>query len=184
MSVEVDLLREQRRVLLRGGAGLLFSALVLAVACLVLPGRLQLPDSTAERLAFALRADLFVFLWIVFAVQRVGRGRFRSAADIRGSAFGAPSPALALELAFLQNTLEQAVIAVGAHLSLAAVAGGSALALIPASVVSFSIGRVAFALGYPHGAGARAFGMAATLLPSVILYAVALWGLIAPLFRY
>src|SRR3546814_5279956 len=54
----------------------------------------------------------------------VSRGRFHSAIDNPGSAFAPPSPAIAVQVAFLQNTLEQAVAAVGAHLALATLISG------------------------------------------------------------
>src|SRR3546814_6818027 len=66
----------------------------------------------------------------------VSRGRFHSAIDNPGSAFAPPSPAIAVQVAFLQNTLEQAVAAVGAHLALATLISGPPLALIPGAVRS------------------------------------------------
>jgi hypothetical protein len=69
--------------------------------------------------------------------------------------------------AFLQNTLEQAFITVVAILALATVGGEAALAYVIATVVLFSLGRVTFLRGYPHGAGGRAFGIAMTVLPGL-----------------
>ena len=69
-----------------------------------------------ERIAFALKADVFVFLWVAACVGAVSRGRFYSASDIAGAAFSPPSPAIAARSAVLQNSLEQAVLAFGAHL--------------------------------------------------------------------
>ncbi|MBQ1762512.1 MAG: MAPEG family protein [Aquincola sp.] len=98
----------------------------------------------------------------------VSSGRFHSAADNRGSAFSAPSPSLAIKVAFLQNTLEQATMAVGIHLALASLLTGPALFSVPAAVALFGVGRVAFLKGYPKGAGARSFGMATTAIPTVV----------------
>jgi len=64
--------------------------------------------------------------------------------------------------AVLQNSLEQTVLAVGAHLILAVVLRGEELILIPALVTLYLLGRVMFAIGYAKGAAARAFGMALT----------------------
>ena len=180
MSIPIDLPGEQKKVRTRSVAAAVVSALALAGFYIVLPRLWTFPDDTAERIAFALRADIFVFLWVAIGVQRVSSGRYRSAADNRGSAFAAPSPAIATKVAFLQNTLEQAFLAIGAHLAVAATAGGAPLALIPGAVTLFAIGRITFAIGYPHGAGARAFGVALTLLPSLILYGVALWHIVWP----
>lgn len=82
------------------------------------------------------------------------------------------SPKIAVAAAFLQNTLEQAFIALFAHLALVLVLGDAALPIVSGSVVLFGIDRAAFLAGYPKGAGARSFGMALTVLPS--LFALAL----------
>ncbi|MBL8552229.1 MAG: MAPEG family protein [Hyphomonadaceae bacterium] len=118
---------------------------------------------------------MFIVLWLALAVRMVSRVRFVSAEDNRGAAYAAPSAQLAVKAAFLQNTLEQSVIAIGAHLTLATLIDGSALALIVGAVVLFVIGRAAFLFGYPNGAGARAFGMVVTALPSICAAIWALW---------
>lgn len=181
MNATVDLKAEQRKVLARGGAALAVGAGALFAAYFLLPPYWKFPTEPAERLVFALQADAFIFLWVVIGIQRVSSGRYRSAADSRGSGFGAPSPAIALKVAFLQNTLEQAFVAIGAHLALAAASGGPLLALIPASVALFAGGRIAFLIGYPHGAGGRAFGIVLTMIPSYVLYAIAIWHIVARL---
>lgn len=126
------------------------------------------------RLAFALRADIFIFLWIVLGVRLVARGQFHSAADNRGSAFAPPSPEIAAPVEFLQNSLEQSVVAVGAHLALATLLSGPALSPIPTAIVQFAAGRLTFLIGYRKGAGGRAFGMAATALPTAGGYVLAI----------
>lgn len=181
MTATVDLKAEQRKVLVRGGAAVAVGMGMLLAAYFLLPRYWAFPSEPAERLVFVLQADVFIFVWVVIGIQRVSSGRYRSAVDNRGSGFGAPSPAIALKVAFLQNTLEQAFIAVGAHLALAAATGGPLLALISASVALFAIGRIAFLIGYPHGAGGRAFGIVLTMLPSYVLYATAVWLIVSRL---
>ena len=123
--------------------------------------------SVAERLAFTLKLQLPLFLWLAGCVRAVSSGRFRSPVDIRGSAYGPPSEAIAVRAAILQNSLEQTVLAVGALLILATVLRAEELALIPALVILFMFGRITFALGYSKGPGGRAFGMALTGLSIV-----------------
>lgn len=175
----VELKSEQRKVIARAALATGFCAAVLTIAYQLLPLAMRFPEGLAQRIAFALQADIFVFLWVLIGVQRVSSGRFRSAADNRGSAYGPPSPAIAVQVAFLQNTLEQAFVAVGSHLAFATLATGPALALLPASVVLFAVGRVTFMIGYPHGASGRAFGVVTTVIPTMILYGFSLW-LLAP----
>lgn len=172
---EAQLREEQRRILSGSAISGVFCAAVLVGACYLLPRFFTPPESLADRLAFALQADIFVWLWLLIAVRMVSSGRYRSAADNRGSAFSSPSPRLAVKAAFLQNTLEQAALAFGAHLALATLLTGPALFFIPAAVLLFGVGRLAFLRGYPQGAGARSFGMATTAIPSAVGYIWALW---------
>lgn len=165
---DAELRTEQRAVILRGFAGALFSLAILAAGYLLLPRMFDFPTEQADALAFALQAELFVALWVVIAIRMVSRIRFRSAADNRGSAFSKPSAVLRIPAAFLQNTLEQGFIAVVAHLALATLITGPALALIPAAVLLFAIGRISFLMGYEKGAAGRAFGIVVTMLPSVL----------------
>lgn len=163
----MDVAMEQR--LVRRGAVLAF-ALTLAVCAaslLLVPRLMALPVELAPRLALAIQTSVPHLLCVLVAIRLVSSGRYRSAADIAGSAAGPPSPQLAVKMAFLQNTLEQAFVGVCAHLVLASVAGGRVLALMIASAALFPIGRLLFYRGYAGGAGSRALGMALTALPSL-----------------
>jgi hypothetical protein len=117
---------------------------------------------TSDRLAFALRWDFLVFLWLIACVRSVAQGRFWSSVDRDGSAHAAPSGAIAVRAAVLQNSLEQTVLVVGGHLILATVLRGPELVLIPLLVMLYLWGRIAFAVGYARSPVARAFGMALT----------------------
>lgn len=163
----MNLKEEQRKVMRAGIAALVACAGVLAACYVALPRLMSFPVDLAERLAFTLRADLFVMVWVFIAMRMVSSGRLKSEADIKGSAFGPPSPAIAVKTAFLQNTLEQAFMAIGVHLVLATLLQGGALSLIFGAVALFAIGRVAFYRGYLKGAGGRAFGMVVTALPTL-----------------
>jgi uncharacterized membrane protein YecN with MAPEG domain len=161
------------------------SILALALAGVVLAAvHLWLPPSVfglsgemdfGERMTFVLKADILLFLWLAGCVRAVSGGRFRSPADIRGSAFGAPSPAIAVRAAVLQNTLEQSVLFFPATLILAALMRGFELVLAPFLVGLFLVGRVFFAVGYAKGASGRAFGMALTAAPIILSFGLALW---------
>lgn len=173
---KVDLPLEQRRVRRRSLIAFLVCAPTLALVTLALPVWFNFPTGVAERLALVLRADLVVALWVVIAIRMVAKVRFESKDDNPGSAFAAPSARLAVPAAFLQNTLEQAFIAIVGHLALATVEGEAPIAYVLGSVALFGLGRAAFLLGYPHGAGGRAFGVATTALPTLGAYA---WVIIA-----
>ncbi|TKD51473.1 MAPEG family protein [Sphingomonas baiyangensis] len=163
----MDVVMEQR--LVRRGAVLAFvlTVAVCTASLLLLPRLMALPSEIAPRLALAIQTSVPHLLCVLVAIQLVSSGRYRSAADIAGAAAGPPSPQLAVKVAFLQNTLEQAFVGVCMNLALASVTGGSVLALLIASAILFPIGRLLFYRGYPGGAGSRALGMALTALPSL-----------------
>jgi len=128
-----------------------------------------------DRLRFALGWGLLPLVILVSAVIWVAGIRRRSEDDVLGAAAGPPSPRLALSAAFLQNTLEQAVIALGAYLVLAAWSDGPLTGLIAPSAILFVLGRVLFAALYRAAPVGRALGMHLTLLPSMVLYGFSIW---------
>lgn len=172
----VDLPREQRLIRMRGMLAALVCAPTLLVASLLVPDWLSLPTTSDGRLALVLRADIFVALWVVIAVRMVSRVRFREAADNAGSAYGTPSTRIRVPSAFLQNSLEQAFIAIVCHLALATLPGPAPLGFVLGAIVLFALGRMTFLIGYPKGAGGRAFGMVVTVLPTIAGF---MWVIIA-----
>jgi len=182
ISTTADLKREQKKV--RRGVAYAFvvSTVVLGAAHVLLPPLVGVTgDDLESRLRFWAGANLFVLLWIIIGVGMVSRGRRHSAEDIRGSAYAPPSPKIAIAAAFLQNTLEQGVITMFALLLLVLLLRGPALPLVAGSVLLFTVGRVTFLAGYPKGAGARSFGMALTVLPSLFAFALSAASLIGGL---
>lgn len=137
---------------------------------LLLPLIITLPVSLLDRLVFGLHSSAVPLAWLVFAIANVARRRRQSVEDIRGSAFGQPSQKLAIHSAFLQNTLEQVIILVGALLILATLLEGVWLTLLPAAVVVFSVGRLMFFLQYNEKPESRALGMVITMWPAIIGY--------------
>jgi hypothetical protein len=164
---------EQRAVRKQSLCAIVLCTGASIVAVLVLPRLLGFPTELASRLAFAIQASSVHFAAVLLAVRLVSSGRYRSVADIDGAAKGPPIPTLAVKVAFLQNTLEQAFLGVGAHLVLASVAGGRWMALLVSSALLFAVGRLSFYRHYSAGAGARAFGMATTALASLTCYLAA-----------
>lgn len=140
----------------------------------------NLPVAMADRLAFAALVFAVPGFVLLVAIMMVSTTRRFSPEDVGGQAAGPPSPRLAIKAAFLQNTLEQTVLAAGFYFSLAAVAGGAWLTLLPVAAVLFVVGRVSFYLGYPRGAQGRSLGMGLTMMPAAMGYplvlALALFG--------
>lgn len=134
------------------------------------PALTDLPEDVADRLAFAALAFAVPGFVLLVAIMMVSTTRRFSPEDIRGQAAGPPSPRLAIKAAFLQNTLEQTVLAAGFYFALAAVAGGAWLALLPVAAALFVIGRILFYRGYPRGAQGRSLGMGLTMMPAALGY--------------
>lgn len=155
---------------LRGMLAAAALALVVGVVVIVAPPAALVPlANTAERLAAAARWDILVVACLVLAIGSLARHRFFTPADIDGSGLTAGSDRAHLLQAILQNTLEQAVIAIGAHLVWAATMPPAWQAVVPAAAILFVFGRIAFVAGYARGAPARAFGFALTFYPTVFM---------------
>lgn len=181
-QAKIDLKLEQRRIRSAALRAILLCTVVLGLAYRYVPQLVVMPDDTLEqRLAFWAGSSLLFLVWVLVGVGMVSTGRRHSAEDIRGSAFAPPSPKIAVAAAFLQNTLEQTFIALVAQLALVLLLEEHALPLVAASTILFAIGRVTFLRGYPRGAGARAFGMALSALPSLFAFALSVAVIVANL---
>lgn len=178
-EIPESLEQEQRGILRNSLLGLAVCTLVLAGAgWIVPPGRLIPGGDLAGVLRVWAGCALLTVLWVVAGFAMVSRGRRHSREDIRGSAFGPPSTRIAVFVAFLQNTLEQALMAVVVQAAVLLLAGPWTAPLVAGQVLLFGLGRITFLLGYPHGAGARAFGLAVTVLPTLAGFVLALWALV------
>jgi hypothetical protein len=167
---DVDMQRAERAI--RRAVLIALVALVIAVPAGYqwLPLVFDFPAELSEKLAFAARTSVFVLLWVLIGVGLVSMGRRVSPDDIGGSAAGPPSERIAIHVAFLQNTLEQAVLAAGLYLALATLVSGAWLSLIVIAVIFFGVGRVLFLRGYAEGVSGRSLGMSLTAMPTLLGY--------------
>lgn len=172
---EIDMAAEERAIRRDTTIALAVTAAAFLGAYRLLPGLVDMPSGPAEQLGFAALCWAVPCLVLMAAILMVSTGRRFSAADIGGQAAGPPSERLAIKAAFLQNTLEQTVLAAGFFFALAAISGGAWLALLPAAALLFVLGRVLFYLGYERGAKGRSLGMALTMLPSATGFCVVAW---------
>jgi hypothetical protein len=178
----VDMAAEERNIRLTGALALGVIAVTGAVFWFAWPPLFGLPQTLAERLAFAALCAWPLFVCVTVAIMIVGLKRRTSPEDIAGSAAAPPSERIRLDVAVLQNTLEQAVIAASAYLAVAALAQGRVLAMLPAAALCFVIGRVFFRAWYFTRPTGRGFGMNLTMQPSLYLHALAAVLLAARLF--
>jgi uncharacterized membrane protein YecN with MAPEG domain len=167
--------QEQRGVALAMASALVAAIVALSSAALV--DRAAVAAPFAARLQFALRADLFVIVWFAATIANLARLRFFSEHDIAGSSAEAGSTEVRQAGAILQNTFEQAGLAIVTHLIVAATFTRSA-AVIKVLVCMFAMGRLLFWAGYRYGAKGRAFGFALTFYPSVLALVASVIGVL------
>ena len=133
---------------------------------LLIPESVLPTDEPGARIAWALKWALLPALALMVSIMRVANHRFSSPEDIDGSGLTEGTPEVRVLRAVLQNTLEQAVLAIAAYAIWAAVMPLAWLRVIPIGAVLFVCGRVLFARGYAQGAPERAMGFALTAYPT------------------
>lgn len=171
---EAGMGRAERAIRAAGVVSLAISAVALGLGYWLLPLMFAFPEALSQRLAFAVQWSVVVLLCVVVAIGMVSTARRFSPSDIGGAAAGNPGRKVAIRTAFLNNTLEQAVVAIGMYLALATLVHGPWLSLIPVGVALFVVGRVLFFRGYAQGVEGRALGMTLTMTPTILGYVVVL----------
>lgn len=156
---------EQRGVAIGMASALLLTIVVLGLVAFATHG--GSPPPFPQRLQDALRLDLLVILWVAAGIANVARLRFFSEQDIAGSGAQQASDQVRIANAILENSFEQALLAIVTHLIVAATFAGST-PLIAALASLFAVGRLLFWRGYKRGASGRAFGFALTFYPSAL----------------
>lgn len=160
---------QQRGVLKGAGAAALLAVGSLAAAVAAPLSLLAHDAGLAARLAVVFSSAVFVLVPLAVSIGRLARLRFFSAQDIDGSALTTATPRAALLQSIVQNTLEQTVLALGAHFVWAACMPPAWLGAVPVAAALFVAGRIAFAVSYANGAAARAFGFGLTFYPTLIM---------------
>ncbi|MFI5297072.1 MAG: MAPEG family protein [Polyangiales bacterium] len=163
--------QKQRHVKRSIGLATVASALVAALALRWGPATRAV--SLAERLAFGLCCDVWCAAVLALAIGAVTFRRLTSPDAIDGQT--SPGGATEIDLRVLQNTLEQLVLAASAHLAFVVVAPRRFLQVLPVMVGFWVAARLLFFVGYHRGDNARAFGFAATFIPSVGFLVFDLW---------
>jgi MAPEG family protein len=120
----------------------------------------------AFRLEYALKCEVFAALCLLAGVGAIANRRF----FIPDAIGGGPTPSLEIEQRYLENTLEQLVLAMVAHLALVVVVPDDSIRAVAILVMLFVIGRATFWIGYHISGPARAFGFATTFYPTVAVY--------------
>jgi hypothetical protein len=162
----VELTEKQRGVVRGIVPAALLTLLGLCGVSLLLPASALPADEPGARLAWALQWALLPIVTLMVAVARVANLRFYTPEDIDGAGLTEGTRQARLHRAILQNTLEQAVLAVAAYAIWAVVMPYSWLRSVTVAALLFVVGRVLFARGYAKGAPGRALGFGLTAYPT------------------
>jgi len=161
--------KDQKKVIAGAVAASVFSVVFFEIVFretnfgLTPPGGIDI----SWRLAYALKCEVFTALCLLAGVGMIANRRFFIADAIAGG----PSPSLEIEQRYVENTLEQLVLAIVAHLALVVVVPDDSIRAVAILVMLFVIGRATFWVGYHISGSARAFGFATTFYPTVAAYA-------------
>lgn len=170
----MTLTNKQRGVMKGVITGVILTIAGLGAGIAFIPVSLTLNSSMADRLAYALKADILVIFWLFRCIGKLGNHRFRTPEDIDGGGLTTGTEQARMLQAMLQNTLEQTVFAISVHMIWAVVMPVNWISGILAAAILFFVGRYFFIRGYAAGAPARALGFALTFYPSVIMLLVAI----------
>lgn len=161
--------REQRQVA-SGMAAATLLVLATGASCVITGWHPQIVGSGAsDRLLYGLACTLPVAACLAAAIASVAAYRFFTPDDIGGAGLTPGTAELRVRSAILQNTLEQAALAIPVYLAAAMMLPERLLGMVAAASILFVIGRVGFARGYRGGAAKRAFGFAVGFYASIFL---------------
>ncbi|MGH8679547.1 MAG: MAPEG family protein [Burkholderiales bacterium] len=178
-------LTDKQKGVIRGvvPAALLTVAGLCGVSLLIPVSALPI-DEPGARIAWALQWSLLPILMLMISIMGVANYRFFSPEDIDGSGLTDATPRVGVLRAILQNTLEQAALAVAAYLIWAAIMPVKWLRAIPMAALLFVSGRILFARGYERGAPGRAIGFGLTAYPTFGMLTIAAVALLFRLIRW
>lgn len=165
-----------------GVAAGMAGGLAVTVAAFAWPALPTVPADGNARLAIWLACAAFAALWLLVSVGRLAGHRFFSPADIDGGGLSEGSPKAKLLQSLIQNTLEQALLAIVAYGAWLWLADEPRRGLAIVCAILFGIGRLLFFAGYAFGAPWRALGFTLTFYPTVGLYLFLLPGIVSRLF--
>jgi hypothetical protein len=162
---------EQKIVALGAASGVVTMALSVWILASVLPTP-AIADALAERLSYALRANVFALVPLFVMLITIGNSRFLS--DAIDPTRRAESGPMQIDGRVADNTLQQNFVFVVASLALSTTVPLPHLQVVWACAIVFVVARFVFWLGYRINPLYRAPGMSATAYMNLgmILYAL------------
>lgn len=150
---------EQRVVAIGAASGVLLMSASVWILTSTLPTA-SIAGMLGERLAYALRANVFATLPLFIMIAAVGNSRFLS--DAIDPTRHAESRSMEIDGRVVDNTLQQNFVFAIASLTLSTLVPLQHLQVVWACAIVFVVARAGFWLGYRLNPLYRAPGMAAT----------------------
>ena len=161
--------REQKIVAIGAASGVVLMALSVWLLTLWLPTP-HIADMAADRLAYALRANVVALLPLFIMIITIANSRFLSEAI--DPTRHAESPTMQIDGRVAENTLQQNFVFAVASLAVSTLVSPGNLQVVWACTIVFVVARCVFWMGYRANPLYRAPGMSATgyLNLGMILY--------------
>ena len=166
---------EQKVVAIGAASGIIVMAISVWLLTLALPSP-RIAASMAERLAYALRANVVAVLPLFIMIITVANSRFLS--DAIDPTRHAESRTMQIDGRVVDNTLQQKFVFALASLAASTLLPESSLQLIWACTIVFVVARSVFWFGYRLNPLYRAPGMSATAYMNLGLILYVLYRLI------
>jgi len=167
---------EQRIVAIGAASGVLAMVAGVWLLTQVLPGP-AIADAPAERLAYALRANVVALVPFLIMIVTVGNSRFTSEAI--DPTRHAESATMEIDGRVVENTLQQSFVFAVASLALSTIVPLDHLQVVWACAIVFVVARAVFWLGYRVDPLYRAPGMSATAYMNLAMIGYVLVRLVA-----
>jgi hypothetical protein len=164
--------QDQKIVAIGAASGVVGMIVMVWLLARVIPAP-TIPDTAADRIAYALRWATPAALLFFFMVAAVGNARFKSEA-IDPTA-GKESPRMIVDGRVADNTLQQLVLFLVGLLGLAVTLPPDRLSVIAAVAITFVVARSIFWFGYRIHPLYRAPGFSSTAYLNLGMLLATLW---------
>jgi len=166
---------EQKIVAIGAASGIVAMVITVWLLTLILPSP-RMAGTIAERLAFALRANVVAVLPLFVMIITVANSRFMSEAI--DPTRHAESPTMEIDGRVVDNTLQQNFVFALASLAASTLVPVHTLQVVWACTIVFVVARTVFWMGYRMNPLYRAPGMSATAYMNLGLILYVLYRLI------
>ena len=164
--------RDQRIVAIGAGSGIVIMVGLVWLLSSLIPAP-TIPDTAADRIAFALPWGVLAAVPLFAMVIAVGNARFASEAI--DPTLGKESPEMGVNGRVADNTHQQFALFLVGMLALSVVLPMNRLSIIPAVSITFVLMRILFWVGYRIHPLYRAPGFSSTAYMNIFMFIAVFW---------